>query len=59
MWGPRRPEIRSGEFSDLLGPLDAITGSYYAEIAPKQVIKETSKPKVVKPVNKVNGGRTG
>ncbi len=35
----------------LLGPLDAITGSYYAEIAPKQVIKWTSKPKVVKPVS--------
>ena len=42
----------SGEFSDLLGPLDAITGSYYAEIGPKQVITETSKPKVVKPFNK-------
>ena len=44
-------ESDSGEFTDLLGPLDAITGSYYAEIAPKQVIKWTSKPKVVKPVN--------
>ena len=42
----------SGEFSDLLGPLDAITGSYYAEIGPRQVITETSKPKVVKPFNK-------
>jgi hypothetical protein len=45
-------ESDSGEFTDLLGPLDAITGSYYAEIAPKQVITETSKPKVVKPFNK-------
>jgi hypothetical protein len=41
-----------GEFGNLLeGPLDALTGYYYAEAAPKRVIKETSKPKVVKPAN--------
>ena len=33
--------VRLGEFADLLeGPLDAITGSYYAEIAPKRVTTE-------------------
>jgi hypothetical protein len=40
------------EFANLLeGPLDALTGYYYAEVAPRRVTKGTSKPKVVKPVN--------
>ena len=43
-----------GEFANLLeGPLDAITGSYYAEVAPRRVTTKQKKGKEVKP----NGGK--
>jgi hypothetical protein len=42
-----------GSFGELLeGPLGAIRGSYYAEVAPKRVTKQTSKPKTIKPLTR-------